>query len=108
MDDLKALSSVLKSILQLKANDGDYRKRLEIILLTKEEEKGKKKQLIKKPIIILLTTQKKKTKEKFSALYEVPSCIKKKCTPCQWSLGLVTLFNGISTFVGYLMPKPFS
>ena len=23
-------------------------------------------------------------------------------------LGLVSLFNGISTFVGYLMPKPFS
>ena len=22
--------------------------------------------------------------------------------------GLVSLFNGISTFVGYLMPKPFS
>ena len=22
-------------------------------------------------------------------------------------LGLVSLFNGISTFVGYLMPKPF-
>ena len=24
------------------------------------------------------------------------------------ALGLVSLFNGISTFVGYLMPKPFS
>ena len=24
------------------------------------------------------------------------------------SFGLVSLFNGISTFVGYLMPKPFS
>ena len=24
------------------------------------------------------------------------------------SIGLVSLFNGISTFVGYLMPKPFS
>ena len=24
------------------------------------------------------------------------------------TLGLVSLFNGISTFVGYLMPKPFS
>ena len=24
------------------------------------------------------------------------------------SPGLVSLFNGISTFVGYLMPKPFS
>ena len=23
-------------------------------------------------------------------------------------IGLVSLFNGISTFVGYLMPKPFS
>ena len=23
-------------------------------------------------------------------------------------LGLVSLFNGMSTFVGYLMPKPFS
>ena len=23
-------------------------------------------------------------------------------------VGLVSLFNGISTFVGYLMPKPFS
>ena len=22
--------------------------------------------------------------------------------------GLVSLFNGISTFIGYLMPKPFS
>ena len=26
---------------------------------------------------------------------------------CDW-FGLVSLFNGISTFVGYLMPKPFS
>ena len=25
----------------------------------------------------------------------------------QISFGLVSLFNGISTFVGYLMPKPF-
>ena len=24
------------------------------------------------------------------------------------SFGFVSLFNGISTFVGYLMPKPFS
>ena len=26
---------------------------------------------------------------------------------CSW-FGLVSLFDGISTFVGYLMPKPFS
>ena len=25
-----------------------------------------------------------------------------------WLIGLVSLFNGISSFVGYLMPKPFS
>ena len=24
------------------------------------------------------------------------------------SIGLISLFNGILTFVGYLMPKPFS
>ena len=27
--------------------------------------------------------------------------------PLNW-FGLVSLFNGISNFVGYLMPKPFS
>ena len=27
---------------------------------------------------------------------------------CYKSLDLVSLFNGISTFLGYLMPKPFS
>ena len=26
----------------------------------------------------------------------------------RWYYGLACLFNGISTFVGYLMPKPFS
>ena len=26
----------------------------------------------------------------------------------QGQTGLVSLFNGISTFVGYLIPKPFS
>ena len=28
--------------------------------------------------------------------------------PCVITNGLVSLFNGISTFAGYLMPKPFS
>ena len=28
--------------------------------------------------------------------------------PVPYLFGLVSLFNGISTFVGYLMPKPFS
>ena len=27
---------------------------------------------------------------------------------CDSRFGLVSMFNGISTFVGYLMPKPFS
>ena len=27
---------------------------------------------------------------------------------CIFWFGLVSLFNGISTFIGYLMPKPFS
>ena len=27
---------------------------------------------------------------------------------CKQMIGLVSLFNGISTFVGYLMPKLFS
>ena len=32
---------------------------------------------------------------------------KMKEEKAKW-IGLVSLFNGISTFVGYLMPKPFS
>ena len=30
------------------------------------------------------------------------------CTSAEGWFGLVSSFNGISTFVGYLMPKPFS
>ena len=32
-----------------------------------------------------------------------------KLPKMRWSLdGLVSFFNGLSTFIGYLMPKPFS
>ena len=50
---------------------------------------------------------------KFELRYEVVGATKNIC----WAkgevevirvTGLVSLFNGISTFVGYLMPKPFS
>ena len=56
----------------------------------------------------------------------IKSLVDEKCKPCEiyrrmcdvygeacfsqkmFRFGLVSLFNGISTFVGYLMPKPFS
>ena len=36
------------------------------------------------------------------------SNMEKEALAIVWSTGLVSLFNGISTFVGYLMPKLFS
>ena len=34
-------------------------------------------------------------------------CVNMLMCVCVW-FGFVSLFNGISTFVGHLMPKPFS
>ena len=38
----------------------------------------------------------------------MPNQILNNSVQYKYWFGLVSLFNGISTFVGYLMPKPFS
>ena len=40
-----------------------------------------------------------------TALFYVCVCISTRVSSLVW-FGLVSLFNGVSTFVGYLMPRP--